>query len=315
MPGRLTPTAFRARIAAGTLEPLYLVTGDDDAEMTALASALSESIDADVRAFNVQRFFGSDSGTKLAMVCDAARTLPMLASRRVVVLHQAEQLLAGRRGRSADADADADSDAAKPTAQLALLRDYAASPAAHAVVAVIGAGLEKAFDALARQATVVVCELSSDVIRALEAEHGVRFDRQAAERLRQRAGADLARLRADAERAVLYAAGRSPITEEIVAEVMGRASAANNLWPEIASRRTAAALRELGLELGEGAAPVQMLGLLRSVAERTVAARDLPAAVDALMRTDLALKSSSGDPRVLLERLVVELCGMAREPG
>jgi hypothetical protein len=34
----------------------------------------------------------------------------------------------------------------------------------------------------------------------------------------------------------------------------------------------------------------------------------VPAAVDALLRTDLALKSS-GDARVLLERLVVELCG------
>ena len=33
-----------------------------------------------------------------------------------------------------------------------------------------------------------------------------------------------------------------------------------------------------------------------------------PAAVEALFRTDLDLKSSGGDPRVLLERLVVELC-------
>jgi DNA polymerase III delta subunit len=33
------------------------------------------------------------------------------------------------------------------------------------------------------------------------------------------------------------------------------------------------------------------------------------AAVDALFRTDLALKTSGGDRRVLLERLVVELCG------
>ena len=35
----------------------------------------------------------------------------------------------------------------------------------------------------------------------------------------------------------------------------------------------------------------------------------VPAAVEALFRTDLALKSSGGDPRVLIERLVVELCG------
>jgi DNA polymerase III delta subunit len=38
-------------------------------------------------------------------------------------------------------------------------------------------------------------------------------------------------------------------------------------------------------------------------------ARRVPAAIDAVFRTDLDLKSSGGDPQVLLERLVVELCG------
>jgi DNA polymerase III delta subunit len=37
----------------------------------------------------------------------------------------------------------------------------------------------------------------------------------------------------------------------------------------------------------------------------------LPAAVEALFRTDVALKSSAGDHRVLLERLVLELCGVS----
>jgi DNA polymerase III delta subunit len=30
--------------------------------------------------------------------------------------------------------------------------------------------------------------------------------------------------------------------------------------------------------------------------------------MDALLRTDIALKSSGGDHRILLERLVVEMC-------
>jgi DNA polymerase III delta subunit len=41
-------------------------------------------------------------------------------------------------------------------------------------------------------------------------------------------------------------------------------------------------------------------------------AERIPAAVDALFRTDFALKTSAGDPRVLLERLVVELCGAVK---
>jgi DNA polymerase III delta subunit len=39
-----------------------------------------------------------------------------------------------------------------------------------------------------------------------------------------------------------------------------------------------------------------------------MAQRVLRGAVEALFRTDLDLKRSAGDPRVLLERLIVELC-------
>jgi len=54
-----------------------------------------------------------------------------------------------------------------------------------------------------------------------------------------------------------------------------------------------------------------VLGQLRVAAERMPKPR-VRAAVDALFRTDLALKSSGGDPRILLERLVVELCEAPR---
>jgi DNA polymerase III delta subunit len=245
-----------------------------------------------------------------------------MAPRRIVLLLQADRALAARRGRGAADPEAADEDAVpaggeggKPSAQLALLKEYAKHPHAHAVVALFGGGLNRAFDALARQAAVITCEATADVVRVLEIEHGVRFDREAVELLRERAGADLGRLRADVERVVLYAAGRTTITKDEVKEVVGRATAAGGkkLWTELASRRAAGALRELELELADGAVPFMILGLLRSVVERTVASRDLPAAVDALMRTDLALKSSGGDARVLLERLVVELCGMRRE--
>jgi DNA polymerase III delta subunit len=320
MPGHLTSAAVRAQIAAGSIEPLYLVTGDDEAEMSAIGTALADSVDEDFRAFNVQRFYGSDAGSTVAAVLDAASTFPLLAPRRVVLLLQAEKALVVRKAKSANRDEtlpdeDAESDGGGRTGQLALLKAYAARPHAHATVAFLGAGLQRTFDALAKQAVVVVCEASADVIRTLEVEHGVRFDRDAAELLRQMAGADVARLRADVERVVLYAAGRKTIAREQVADVIGRSAAGGGktLWNEVAGRRAAAALRELGLELAEGAVPFMVLGLLRSVVERTVAARDLPPALEALLRTDLALKTSGGDPRVLLERLVVELCATGKD--
>jgi DNA polymerase III delta subunit len=46
-----------------------------------------------------------------------------------------------------------------------------------------------------------------------------------------------------------------------------------------------------------------------------MAPADLEGAVDSLFRTDLDLKRSAGDPRVLLERLVVELCVRKRARG
>jgi hypothetical protein len=57
-----------------------------------------------------------------------------------------------------------------------------------------------------------------------------------------------------------------------------------------------------------------VLGQLRSAAERVPANR-LAGAIEALFRADLALKSSGGEPRVLLERLVVELCGGPPKAG
>ncbi len=325
MPGRLTPAAVRRQIASGDLEPLYLITGNDDVGMTELASAIADSIEEDLRPFNAQRFYGADSGTKLAAVLDAASTLPLISARRVVVLFQAERLLVSRKAQAAEGDegeGSAPEEGGGGKGQLALLKEYAKHPHAHATVVLVGgAGVARTFDGLAGQAAVVVCEANYDAISVLAAQHGVRFDRGAVELLRQRAGTgeviDSGRLRDDVERVLLYAAGRQVITREIVAEVVGRPAAAGGrkLWNEMANRNAAAALSELGLELAEGAVPYMLLGLIRSVVEKTVTARDLPAALDALMRTDLALKTSGGDPRVLLERLVVEVCESGRERG
>jgi DNA polymerase III delta subunit len=71
------------------------------------------------------------------------------------------------------------------------------------------------------------------------------------------------------------------------------------------------ALRQLALSLDAGAVPFLLLGQLRWVAEKLPPQR-IQSGIDAVFRTDLALKSSGGDPRILLERLVVELCGTGR---
>jgi len=71
------------------------------------------------------------------------------------------------------------------------------------------------------------------------------------------------------------------------------------------------ALRELGLAFESGDVAVKILGQIRIAAEKLSGPRLRPA-MDALFRTDIALKSSGGDARILLERLVVEMCPEGR---
>lgn len=321
MPGTLTPKQVRDQLARGELEPLYLVTGDDAAEMSALASALADSVEEELRAFNVQRFYGTDSGTTLAGVLDAAGTFPLLTSRRVVLLMQAQVLLAGRKGGNAAA-AESDDEAeetggtvAGKVSGLSLLKEYAERPYAHAVVALFGHGMQRSFTALAKRAAVVTCNAPGDILATLEREHGVRFDEGARRLLRDRAGDDVAKLRGEVERVALYAAGRTEIGVEQVRAIVAKPVAAGGwtLSNCVQDRRMADALRELRLLLAEGASPYMLLGLLRSAAERSAGPRGLPRALDVLLRTDLAIKSSGGDPQVLLERLVVELCATGRD--
>jgi DNA polymerase III subunit delta len=319
MPGSMTPKQVRDQIARGELEPLYLVTGDDDAEMSALASALADSVEEDLRAFNVQRFYGTDSGVTLARVLDAAGTFPLLSPRRVVLLMQAQVPLAGKKGRAAESEEESgetEGSGSGKSSDLSLLKDYAERPYAHAVVALVGHGLHRQFGALAKKAVVVACDAPLDALAGLEREYGVRFDGPARQVLRERAGEDVARLRDDVERVALYAAGRTEIGVEQVKEVVSRPAAARGakqLWTEVANHKAAAALKELRLELAEGASPYMLLGLLRSAVERSTAPRELPQALDLLLRTDLAIKMTGGDPQVLLERLIVELCATGRE--
>jgi DNA polymerase III delta subunit len=77
----------------------------------------------------------------------------------------------------------------------------------------------------------------------------------------------------------------------------------------------ASALKQLALLIDAGTPPEKILGQLAWLVRTKfagIAPGALARAVGALFRTDQALKRSGGDPRVLLERLVVELCGPRR---
>src|SRR5688500_20026341 len=93
----LAPSAVRKQIAQGQPDPVYLIIGDDEAEMSELAAALGGLVEDELRAFNLERLYAQDKGVTASAIVQSAQTLPMLGDRRVVVVLRAERLLKPKR--------------------------------------------------------------------------------------------------------------------------------------------------------------------------------------------------------------------------
>jgi DNA polymerase-3 subunit delta len=301
-----TQADVRKQIASGKVAPIYVLLGADEAAKIALAGEFLELVETDLRAFNVDRLYGGE--TTAAQVVDAANTLPMMVPRRVVLLLHAERLLNPKK------DSDATS------RDLETLEAYVKAPVDTCCLVLVAESIDKR-RALVKQllsrATVVECMGPADAIEAAKwvkdrvAKEGMAIDARAARLVADRVGPDVSRLRSDVERLVLYAAGNKVITEADVKEVVAPATSQDDWGVTNAIARGSAgdALRELGLMMDNGAVPYMILGQLAWFVRTKVPAPKVSSAVEAVFRTDLAIKTSAGDPRTLLERLVVELCG------
>jgi DNA polymerase III subunit delta len=316
----LSPAGVRKQIASGTVDPIYLVLGEDEIEKSALAAEFAELVEEGLRAFNVERIHAGDwtSGDRLVegveSIKAAVRTLPMMVPRRVVTVAQAEMLLTPRRESEA---------AARALEQFeALIKQ----PEPQTVLVLVATSVDRRsriFKQLQKQATIVECGVLEDLadaerwVRTRVAAVGAVIDPGMARLVAQRAGVDVKRLRGDVDRLLLYAMGQKQITADDVREVTGPAALQDDwaMTNAIEAGRAADALRQLALMLDAGAPAEKILGQLGWVVRAkfpALAPGDVRPAVDALFRTDLALKRSAGDPRVLLERLVVELCAGKR---
>jgi DNA polymerase-3 subunit delta len=240
---------------------------------------------------------------------DLARTVPMMASRRVVVVLSAERLLAALR----DADGG--------EADLQAFGQFLNAPEPFATSLLVTAappdGRLKATALLEKHAVVVECnELNESGgagawVRARAAEEGIRIEPAAVRLLADLAGTDIGRLRAEFDRVMLYATGDGLITEAAVRAVAG-APTTRDPWAltgAVGRGAAADALRELAMKLDAGEEPVMILGQLAWFVRAKMNPARAAAGADAVFRTDVALKTTRGEPRVLLERLVVELCG------
>jgi DNA polymerase III subunit delta len=304
----ITPSAARKQIASGETLPLYMLVGADDVEKSAVAGEFTAVVEEGLEAFNVERLYGGETRVLDALI-DAAQTLPMMAPRRIVIVLEAEKLLmpTKREGKAAEEEQ-------------ARLEAFIEAPPDHATVVFVCGPLDmrrRVPKLLAKVGQVIDCgtiesEADADLwVKTRAARDKINLDPAAIRALVERAGLDLVRLRAGLERVALYAMGQPKVTVDDVRQVVPAGPQVEEdfgIANAIRNGDAREALRQLSASLDGGAVPFVLMGQLRWVAEKMPTPRVRPA-VDAVFRTDLALKSSGGDPRILLERLVVELCG------
>ena len=327
MPVR-TADALRAQLAAGELQPLYLIVGDDEYEKDEIAKAFQAAVPEDIQAFAFERHSALD--TDMGVVVNSARTLPFLGDRRVIVVTRAEKWFTGRK-KGGDDGGGEDDDA---VGGADVLEAYFEKVEAASTVVFIAADVNRTFrlvKALLKRAVVVeswglkgekdprgaaneVLGRAGRLAAGLFKRAGLTADRAALEPLLAHAGADIATLRGDVERLILYCHGRKTVTlDDVEAVVSG--TALLNPWGVVnAIERGDAreALRQVRVVSDAGEAPYMTLGQIgwwvRNKLPQMGSADRVRHAVDAVFKADLAMKSSGGEPRILLERLVVELC-------
>jgi DNA polymerase-3 subunit delta len=257
---------------------------------------------------------GEKVGSFVSSLVAAARTLPMMADRRVVIVLQADTLLVPKR----------ESDAASRA--LNELETLFTSPEPQTTLVLVAGSIDKRsrmYKLLTKHATLVECGVIVDRadaerwVRNRVGAAGCQIDPAAARLVAERGGTDVKRLRNDVERLLLYALGQKSISLDDARQIVGPAALQDDwaMTNAIEAGESASALRQLALILDAGAPPEKVLGQLGWMVRTkfpTIAPGGVKAAIEALFRTDLDLKRSAGDPRILLERLVVELCAWKR---
>jgi DNA polymerase III subunit delta len=333
----LSLDALRTQVKSGKLQRIYVFVGEDNKLAGRMVDALEATIEAGDRPFAVDRVYAGEAGGLPVDIAASCRSLPMLGDRRLVIVLRAERLLKPKRASRntedvPDAEAADDEDGAAFD-DLTPLEDYLAAPADFATLVFVATDIDRtrrftkklvdkghvvAFGGIRAEKATDQRDASAQAAQWVREEmtrEGRSIEPAALQHLVARAGGDISKLRGDMERLLLYAQERATITADDVLEVASDGTTVQDDWGltnAIGGGNAPQALREVALRFERGDSPHMMVGQLRWwVSNRLAdgAPERVKTALDALLRTDLALKSSGGDPRVLLERLVVELTG------
>jgi DNA polymerase-3 subunit delta len=334
----MTPGEAVAQAKKGKLLPLYVVAGEERLLRDEVVAELrAASLAGGIAAFNEDKFTAGE--VDVDAVIAAARTVPMMAPRRFVLLRGAERW-------------DASDGETSPFDRLA---EYAAAPVDTACLVVVAAKLDgrRKFAGIARkQGFLVQCEpldgrALPDWIASRFAAKGHEIDRDVAELLSALAGPQLSSLDDAVERLSLYVGPGNPIDEAAVGACVARVRTADTwaLVDAVGARDLGRALRTLadaydprerGLPLlGALAWSIRQLARYQAALEggaspddaarragvfqpfrarelatkaRAVRPREVERWMLVLAETDLALKSSRRAADAILEEMLTRLC-------
>ena len=335
----VTLASLKSQIQSRKPAPVYLLYGEDVRLIEQIVDAFEALVDPADRPFAVERIYAGEEGGAPIDVAAAANVFPMLGDRRIVFVMRAERFLkpkrAGQGAAAASGTDEADEeedDSAGGAMDMTPLEAYVKSPAPTSVLIFVAAGIDKTrrltkqlveksvwieFGGLAADNANERRDARREVAAQLQQEFaaaGRTVDPKALDMLVERAGGDISKLRGDVERLLLFTEGQKSISRSDVEEVV-TAEADVDDWGvvnAIGDGDLPRALRETTARFDRGDSVHALVGQLRWwVSQRlsTAAPDRVKAAMDALLRTDLALKSSGGDERTLVERLVVDLTG------
>ena len=334
----MTPREAAEQARQGKLRPLYVVVGEERLLRDQVVAELrAASLAAGVAAFNEDKFTAGE--VDVEAVVSAARTVPMMAPRRFVLLRGAERWDAGE-GDSAPFDR---------------LAEYAAAPVDSTCMVVVASKLDgrRKFAQLARkQGLLVACDPLD--ARALPewiadrfAQKGHEVDRDVAELLAALAGPQLSSVDDAIERLSLYVGPGAAVDEEAIGACVARVRTADTwaLVDAVGARDLGRALRTLadaydprehGLPLlGALAWSIRQLARYQAASQggaspdeaarragvfqpyrarelaqkaRAVQPKEVERWMLVLGETDLALKSSRRAADSILEEMLTRLC-------
>ena len=322
-----TVLEVRKQIKAGKTGPLYLLEGDDQQSRHDLANEFANVVDEGLQAFNVQSFYANEATNApgrdqlIGSLLSNARTLPMMAARRVIVVHEADRLLAPRRAKDDDQqELDLPKKGKRGTTPAEELEAYVENPEPMTTLVFVSGPLDanrRIVKLLRKHADVVDCgtltsprEATIWIQKRLEKDE-LTIEPKALSLLLETTGLSLGRIRAEIEKLVLYAAGESGINAQHVRDLVipqGESEGVFALIEAVRNSNAPRALREVSALIDGGIQPPMILGQLRAAATQLRPDARVKNGLEAVFRTDVAIKSSSGTPQHLLECLVVELC-------